>query len=342
MAIRLPGRRMITVTAVGVLAGTMLTVGGGSAVASSADAEIHACVNKKTRYARIVNASARCRTTEVRVTWGGEGGGSQGVSTAGPQGPQGPQGRPGPAGPQGPQGPRGFQGKQGPQGPQGAPGKDGAPGAKGEQGERGLPGKDGQDGAPGKQGLPGKDGQDGAPGKQGERGPQGEQGPQGKPGQDGAPGKQGERGPQGEQGPQGKPGQNGKDGKDGQDGKDGGLAAVTTRSQSSNIKGDGSVSVNCQAGELATGGGYSMNGNGSYFVSASMPSGNGWMVKVSQGNSHPSLAGDKSDESADSAARSSTTSSPTPGTGGKAQGLATQTNGSYATVTAYVICAKKG
>ncbi|GAB2475527.1 collagen-like protein [Streptosporangium sandarakinum] len=333
MAIRLPGRRMITVTAVGVLAGTMLTVGGGSAVASSADAEIHACVNKKTRYARIVNASARCRTTEVRVTWGGEGGGSQTVGTAGPQGPQGPQGRPGPAGPQGPQGPqgpRGFQGKQGPQGPQGAPGKDGAPGAKGEQGERGLPGKDGQDGAPG---------------KQGERGPQGEQGPQGKPGEngkDGAPGKQGEQGPQGKPGQDGAPGRQGLPGKDGKDGQDGGLAAVTTRHQSSNIKGDGSVSVSCQTGELATGGGYSMNGNGSYLVSASMPSGNGWVVKVSQGNSYSSLTGNKSDESADSAAKSSTTSSPTPGTGGKAQGLATQTNGAYVTVTAYVVCAKKG
>ncbi|WP_326645607.1 hypothetical protein OG884_13635 [Streptosporangium sp. NBC_01755] len=71
MAIKLPGGRTLAVMTVGVLAGTLFTA-SGSAVASSAAAEIHACVHKQTRYTRIVNATAKCRPTEIRIRWGQE------------------------------------------------------------------------------------------------------------------------------------------------------------------------------------------------------------------------------------------------------------------------------
>ncbi|WP_433368598.1 hypothetical protein [Streptosporangium sp. CA-115845] len=171
MAIKLPGGRALAVVTVGVLAGTLFTA-GGSAVASSAGAEIHACVHKQTRYARIVNATAKCKPTEVRVRWGQQGESQQqGIATAGPQGERGPQGQqgvkgdPGSAGPQGLRGPIGRTGATGPQG------------AKGETGAQGPKGEDGKDGAPGAKGLDGKDGADGKPGAQG---------PAGKDGKDGA------------------------------------------------------------------------------------------------------------------------------------------------------------
>ncbi|NUW32439.1 hypothetical protein HTZ77_13510 [Nonomuraea sp. SMC257] len=44
-------------------------------------------MHKKTRYARVVNASIQCRATEQRLVIGG---GTQGEP--GPQGPQGPEG----------------------------------------------------------------------------------------------------------------------------------------------------------------------------------------------------------------------------------------------------------
>lgn len=58
---------------------------------------MHACVHKKSRYARIVNPLTKCRKTEERVLIGG---GSQGTTTIqqgkrGPEGPQGPKGDPG-------------------------------------------------------------------------------------------------------------------------------------------------------------------------------------------------------------------------------------------------------
>ncbi|MGP3918775.1 hypothetical protein [Nonomuraea sp. 10N515B] len=110
----------LTLATVGALAASLLAV-GGVATASSAAGEVHACVHKKSRYARIVNPATKCRKTEERVLIGG---GSQGTTTIqqgerGPEGPQGPKGETGPAGPAGP------QGKQGLQGPKGDPG-DGA------------------------------------------------------------------------------------------------------------------------------------------------------------------------------------------------------------------------
>jgi hypothetical protein len=117
-----------------LLAAAVLVVGlGGITSASAADSastsgEVHACVNKQTRYARIVNATAKCRTTEFRVRWGQTTQTQEGIASAGPQGERGPAGAQGPQGPKGDpgaQGPRGFQGKTGPQGPKGVDGKDG-------------------------------------------------------------------------------------------------------------------------------------------------------------------------------------------------------------------------
>ncbi|MFC4062683.1 hypothetical protein ACFOWE_30670 [Planomonospora corallina] len=170
MAFRLPGGRTLSVVALGVLAGTMLTA-GGSAVASTAGEDVHACVNKKTRYARIVNATARCRTTEIRVTWSAKAG--QARVSSGPQGP---------AGPQGPQGPKGETGPAGPQGPRGQKGLTGAQGPKGDTGAQGPKGETGPAGPQGPKGADGKDGQDGKPGPQGPKGDTGPRGPKGEPG----------------------------------------------------------------------------------------------------------------------------------------------------------------
>ncbi|MDX3103559.1 hypothetical protein [Nonomuraea angiospora] len=166
MANKIRGGRTLTLAAVGALAASLLTV-GGVATASSAAGEVHACVHKKTRYARIVNPTTKCRKTEERILIGGA---SQTTIQQGEQGSQGAKGETGPAGPQGPKGADGKNGLPG------KDGKDGLPGKDGEDGKNGLPGKDGKDG------LPGKDGKDGLPGKDGERGPQG---PKGDPG-DGA------------------------------------------------------------------------------------------------------------------------------------------------------------
>nr|WP_083977074.1 collagen-like protein [Herbidospora sakaeratensis] len=139
---------------------------------SAADTVIYACVNKKTRYARIVNATTKCRATETKVTWGGQGAqgpaGLQGMTGAtGPQGPkgqtgpQGPKGQTGAAGPQGVKGETGPAGPQGPKGETGATGPAGAKGEKGETGPAGPAGPAGAKGADGRNGADGKDGKDG-------------------------------------------------------------------------------------------------------------------------------------------------------------------------------------
>ncbi|MER7505093.1 hypothetical protein AB0L05_32635 [Nonomuraea pusilla] len=173
MAINVRGGRTLTLATVGALAASLLAV-GGVATASAAGGEVNACVNKTTRYVRIVNPGAACRKTEESVMIGG--GGTETAVTAGPKGDRGAQGPQGPKGETGLQGPQGLKGATGPQGP------------KGDTGPQGPAGKDGQDG---KNGLPGKDGQDGKQGPKGDTGPQGPQGA---------------TGPQGPQGPQGEPG----------------------------------------------------------------------------------------------------------------------------------------
>ncbi|ACZ91610.1 hypothetical protein Sros_8979 [Streptosporangium roseum DSM 43021] len=278
MAFKLPGGRTIGVVAVGVLAGTLLTA-GGSAVASSAGTEVHACVNKKTRYARIVNATAACRATETRVTWGDGGSQSQGVNTQGPQGPAGRNGAQGPAGQQGPQGDRGFPGKQGlpgKDGQNGLPGKDGQnglPGKQGEQGEQGPRGQDGKDGAPG---AKGDTGPRGLPGEKGDTGPRGLQGAEGDKGRDGAPGAKGDTGPRGLQGVKG---DTGPQGPKGDPGTGGGTLSVQTAYGEIGHNGG---TASCKANEVATGGGYSLS-DSRYIVTASMPSGStSWSVKISK------------------------------------------------------------
>ncbi|WP_281286519.1 hypothetical protein [Herbidospora galbida] len=133
---------------------------------SAADTVIYACVNKKTRYARIVNATTKCRATETKVTWGGQGpqgpAGLQGMTGAtGPQGPKGQTGPQGPKGQTGVAGPQGAKGETGPAGPQGPKGETGATGPQGPKGEAGPAGPTGPKGA---NGTDGKDGKDGAPG----------------------------------------------------------------------------------------------------------------------------------------------------------------------------------
>ncbi|MCK2213630.1 collagen-like protein [Actinomadura sp. ATCC 31491] len=189
MAIKVRGGRTLTLAAVGALAASLLTV-GGVATASSASGQVTACVNKKTRYARIVNPTTKCRVTEVRILIGGGSGEATTNSvTVGPKGDTGPQGPKGDAGPQGPQGRPGKQGAVGPQGPKGDTGPQGPQGPKGEDGKNG------------------QDGKDGLPGKNGEQGPKGDTGPKG------------DAGPQGPKGADGRDGRNGRDGQDGEDGK---------------------------------------------------------------------------------------------------------------------------
>lgn len=133
-------------TPAALLATAVLAVGLGSITTASAAQTaapgdvVYACVNKTTRYARIVNANAKCRKTETPFSWGGQGQttvsgpGAQGAT--GPRGPQGAKGDTGPAGQPGPVGPRGFRGWPGKTGPAGPVGPTGAPG---------KPGADGQD-----------------------------------------------------------------------------------------------------------------------------------------------------------------------------------------------------
>ncbi|MEV4173901.1 hypothetical protein [Nonomuraea sp. NPDC049709] len=165
MAIKVRGGRTITLATVGALAASLLAV-GGVATASSAAAEVHACVHKKSRYARIVNPTTKCRKTEERILIGG------GSSTTTVQ--TGQQGDRGPAGPQGP------KGDMGPVGPQGKQGLQGAQGPKGDTGPAGPQGK------PGEQGEPGKTGATGPAGPQGPQGPKGDKGEKGEPGNGGS------------------------------------------------------------------------------------------------------------------------------------------------------------
>ncbi|WP_235994650.1 collagen-like domain-containing protein [Nonomuraea montanisoli] len=239
------GGRTLTLATVGALALSLLAVGG--VATASSGGEVYACVNKKSRYARIVNPSTPCRKTEIQMVIGG--GTSTTTVTEGTKGDTGAQG------------PKGDTGPQGPRGPQGLPGKDGKDGLNGKNGE------DGKDGLNGKNGVDGKDGKDGLPGKPGKDGEDGKDGKPGLPGKDG------------QDGQDGKNGLPGKDGKDGVNGKDG--ATYTSYTKSATLSG-GSGSVSCGTGELVTGGGFSLNQ--SYRPLSSMPSGNGWSVTATKAN----------------------------------------------------------
>ncbi|WP_433416937.1 hypothetical protein ACQP1V_41355 [Microtetraspora malaysiensis] len=165
MAIKLPGGRTIGVLSVGVLAGSLFAVGGMATASSASTAAkvIYGCVNKKSGYVRIVNATTTCKPTEYKIYWNQAGTpgatgatGIGGTGATGPQGPQGPRGLQGERGPAGPQGPKGQDGKDG------SNGKDGAPGAKGEKGDRGPAGLQGEQGKQGPQGPKGDPGTGGS------------------------------------------------------------------------------------------------------------------------------------------------------------------------------------
>lgn len=250
MAIRLPGGRTVGILTVGALAGSIFAVGGMATASSAADTVIHACVNKKTRYARIVTATTKCRPTETKITWGGQGA----------QGPAGLQGMTGATGPQGP------KGQTGPQGPKG------------------------QTGAAGPQGVKGETGATGPQGPKGETGPAGPQGPKGEKGETGPAGPAGAKGADGRNGQDGADGKTGAPGRDGKDGKDGAAASVTpviktgaetTVNSSSDI-----VPTWCDPGKKVVGGGYEITSGADYVKNVSMnkPTINGnstaWSVRV--------------------------------------------------------------
>ncbi|MEV0201573.1 hypothetical protein [Nonomuraea sp. NPDC050691] len=264
------GGRTLTLATVGALALSLLAVGG--VATASSGGEVYACVNKKSRYARIVNATTPCRKTEIRMVIGG--GTSTTTITEGTKGDTGAQG------------PKGDTGLQGPRGPQGLPGKNGKDGLNGKNGENGKDGKNGVDGKDGKDGLPGKDGKNGEDGKDGKPGLPGKDGKDGQDGKNGLPGKDGKDGQDGKNGLPGKDGVNGKNGEDGKDGKDG--ATYTSYSKSAALSGT-SGSVSCATGELVTGGGFNLTP--SYRPVSSMPNGNGWSVTATKANDDKDFTG---------------------------------------------------
>ncbi|MEV4080056.1 hypothetical protein ACGFJC_50825 [Nonomuraea fuscirosea] len=260
--------RTLTLATVGALAASLLATGGVATASSAVSAAVSAgatagtvvaCVHRKSRYARIVNATAKCRKTEVRVLIGG--GGTSTTVETGSQGPAGPEGPAGPQGAQGVKGDRGMPGRPGrpgPQGKQGVAGPQGPQGPQGEQGPKGEQGPRGDQGAKGEQGEPGKQGTQGEPGRPGTPGPKGDRGPQGPKGDTG------QRGPQGPQGPKGEPG---------------GGAAYTTYVVTDRFNGN-SGTASCKKGDAVTGGGFQVDSR--YQVTSSMPTSGGWSVAVTK------------------------------------------------------------
>ncbi|WP_220505693.1 collagen-like protein [Microbispora sp. H10830] len=289
MAIKLPGGRTIGLMTAGALAGSVLVLGGAATASSASDAAFYACVNKSTRYMRLVNATTTCKPAETKVSW----------NRTGPQGPVGIGGT-GPQGPAGPQGLRGPQGMRGPQGLKGTDGKDGERGPAGPQGPKGIDGKDGKDGDKGDtgpRGLPGEDGKPGKDGKDGERGPAGPQGTKGADGKDGEDGKSAYEIWKAQPGNSGKTvaqflaslkGEKGDPGDSGGSGSgSGGAGSATYKSDSFNFGGSGGTKiVMCEKG-VATGGGYNGSFNGQFWVNGPYFLGNkplGWQISGKNSN----------------------------------------------------------
>ena len=189
-------------------------------------------------------------------------------------------------------------GRPGPQGETGATGEQGPQGATGASGAAGRDGADGQSAyqvavANGFTGtaddwmlsLIGPKGDDGEQGPQGATGPMGPQGPMGigMPGPVGPPGPSGRVGPAGATGPAGPAGPagatgpagaSGATGPAGPKGDPGGLSTATVRSSSygtGTIPGPAVVTVACQAGEIATGGGVTLADPGNDVVTSTAP-----------------------------------------------------------------------
>ncbi|WP_174889979.1 collagen-like protein [Acrocarpospora pleiomorpha] len=224
---------------------------------SAADTVIYACVNKKTRYARIVNATTKCRVTETKISWGGQG----------EQGPMGLQGM------TGAQGPQGLRGQTGPQGPKGQTGATGPQGPKGDTGDTGPQGPQGLKGETGPQGPKGETGNTGPAGPTGATGPKGDKGPEGD---------KGEKGLKGDTGQQGPPGTGGSV-----------TPTVKTANFSFDDNGVQGASVSCPSGKSPVGGGYEITNNSHKLnkVLASFPTASGWSAKFDQTSSYSQRLG---------------------------------------------------
>ncbi|WP_314196392.1 hypothetical protein [uncultured Arthrobacter sp.] len=224
-----------------------LVLGTGAVTAvyastTSAAGEISGCFNNNNGgQLRILSAGSTCDTKkETPISWNSQGiQGVQGIQgIAGIQGIQGDKGDTGSQGIQGETGATGAQGETGDVGPQGIQGETGAPGAQGEKGDTG---ETGATGAPGAQGEKGDTGETGATGAQGEKGDIGETG---------ATGAQGGKGDTGATG----------------------AAASTSVTVQSLTASTGTVTVLCDTGQVAMGGGFSgVVTNPSNQVTASQP-----------------------------------------------------------------------
>lgn len=134
-----------------------------------------------------------------------------------------------------------------------------SPGAKGAQGPQGEKGEKGDPGAPGEPGIPGPEGPMGPQGPAGQDGLPGAQGPMGPAGPQGA---QGPAGPQGAQGPMGPMGPQGLKGETGPQGPAGaGLERGRFYGAQNKITKCGSVSVECNPGDIAITGGCHLGGS---------------------------------------------------------------------------------
>lgn len=259
MAIKLPGGRSIGLVTAGALVGSFLVLGGAATASSASDAAFYACVNKSTRYMRLVNATTTCKPAETKVSWNRTGPqGPVGIGGTGPQGPAGPQGLRGPQGMRGPQGPKGDTGATG---PKGTDGKDGERGPAGPQGTKGADGRDGKDGEDGKSAYEIWKAQ---------------------PGNSGKTVAQFLASLKGEKGDKGDPGDSGGSGSG-----SGGAGSASYKSDSFNFGGSGGTKiVMCEKG-VATGGGYNGSFNGQFWVNGPYFLGNkplGWQISGKNSN----------------------------------------------------------
>lgn len=258
------GPKILCVTAALVL-GTGAVTAVYAAGTTSAAGEISGCYNNNNGgQLRILAAGSACDTKkETPIYWN-----SQGIQ--GIQGLQGIQGVQGEKGDTGDTGPQGIQGETGATGATGSTGEKGDTGATGPQGEKGDVGETGSTGATGAQGEKGETGATGAQGIQGEKG------------DTGAAGVQGEKGDKGDTGAVGPVGPVGPAGATGATGAAGAAAStsVTVQSQTATAN---TVTVLCDAGQVAMSGGFSgLVTNPSNQVTASQPvtvgSQKGWSV----------------------------------------------------------------
>jgi hypothetical protein len=108
------GAKLSAVTAIA----TLFVIAGAAVVGAHGGdtSKIHGCINKETKYIRVVGVNDNCKSGETAIDWNITG--PQGLQgPAGPAGSAGPKGPPGSQGPVGPEGPQGLAGPVGPEGP---------------------------------------------------------------------------------------------------------------------------------------------------------------------------------------------------------------------------------